>query len=527
MSTWYDSLRAKFFLFGILCSLVIVFMGWRGYVNVRKIDAQAKANTQQALQIASVTSDFQMTNTDFKTQVQEWKNILLRGNATDAFKKHLAAFEKEHSTVQMELTEVRRHFLGLKLDTAPVDQVLKEHQHLHDEYLKALKNFDPTNPNAGKLVDQAVRGIDRPMSKAMEELANSLQKHVSDLVSKQDQALEAQIKASSQLAIFSGLIAAAILLLLLAWGGRRILRQLGGEPNYVAHAMNQLSEGDLEVQIQLQPNDRSSMAYAISQMIERLRTIILEVKLNTDQLSVAANQLSSTSAALSISASESAASVEETSASIEQISASINQNNVNAQATEAIASKAMHEASQGGQSAAETAQAMRLIADKISIIDDIAYKTNLLALNAAIEAARAGEHGRGFAVVASEVRKLAESSQLAAQEIMTLAKQSVTLSNNASTLLCEIVNSSTQTAALVQKISTTSREQSAGINQINSAIQQLNDATQQNASSSEELAATAETVNAQASSLQESISYFRLAQDRRSAASRRALHGQD
>jgi methyl-accepting chemotaxis protein len=178
--------------------------------------------------------------------------------------------------------------------------------------------------------------------------------------------------------------------------------------------------------------------------------------------------------------------------------------------TDGMASKAAKEATEGGEAVKETVTAMKSIAGKIGIIDDIAYQTNLLALNAAIEAARAGEHGKGFAVVAAEVRKLAERSQVAAQEIGELAGGSVDMAERAGKLLDEMVPSINKTSDLVQEITAASEEQSAGVGQINTAMSQLNQITQQNASSSEELAATAEEMSSQAEQLQQAMSFFQL-----------------
>jgi methyl-accepting chemotaxis protein len=178
-----------------------------------------------------------------------------------------------------------------------------------------------------------------------------------------------------------------------------------------------------------------------------------------------------------------------------------------------MATKAAQEAADGGQSVKETVEAMKQIAGKIGIIDDIAYQTNLLALNAAIEAARAGEHGKGFAVVAAEVRKLAERSQVAAQEIGELAGSSVKLAERAGTLLDEMVPTIRKTSDLVQEIASASSEQSACVGQINGAMGQLNQATQQNASASEELAATAEEMGGQAEQLQQLMQFFKVEEE--------------
>jgi methyl-accepting chemotaxis protein len=179
-----------------------------------------------------------------------------------------------------------------------------------------------------------------------------------------------------------------------------------------------------------------------------------------------------------------------------------------------MANQASHEAAQGGEAVKKTVSAMKSIAGKIGIIDDIAYQTNLLALNAAIEAARAGEHGKGFAVVAAEVRKLAERSQVAAQEIGELATSSVEMAESAGKLLDTIVPSIKKTSDLVEEIAAASEEQSSGVSQINTAMDQLNKITQQNASSSEELAATSEEMSGQAAQLQDLIGFFTVSHDR-------------
>jgi uncharacterized membrane protein YdfJ with MMPL/SSD domain len=192
------------------------------------------------------------------------------------------------------------------------------------------------------------------------------------------------------------------------------------------------------------------------------------------------------------------------------MTASITQNTENAKVTDNMATKSSSEAEQGGKAVKDTVEAMKSIAGKIGIIDDIAYQTNLLALNAAIEAARAGEHGKGFAVVAAEVRKLAERSQVAAQEIGELAGSSVKMAEQAGRLLDEMVPSIRKTSDLVQEIAASSQEQSQGVGQINGAMGQLNKATQQNASASEELAATAEEMGGQAAQLQELMEFFKI-----------------
>jgi len=255
------------------------------------------------------------------------------------------------------------------------------------------------------------------------------------------------------------------------------------------------------------------LAEGFNGLIDHMSRTIVEVRHSAEQLAAAAGQVSETSQSLSQSASMQAAGVEQTSASLQQMSESVKRNAGNAQMTDQMATQAAQEARAGGEAVIRTVAAMKSIATKISIIDDIAYQTNLLALNAAIEAARAGEHGKGFAVVAAEVRKLAERSQVAAQEIGTLASDSVQMAEGAGTVLTQMVPTINRTSELVQEISAASGEQSDGVVQINAAMSHLSTTTQQNASASEQLSATAEELSAQAMALNQLMAYFRLADE--------------
>jgi methyl-accepting chemotaxis protein len=293
---------------------------------------------------------------------------------------------------------------------------------------------------------------------------------------------------------------------------RSLLRQLGGEPYAAMESLQRVAAGDLTVDIRLKDGDQSSMLYSLQQMVLKLRSIMGDVRMTADSLASASEQVAASAQALSQNASEQAASVEETSASVEEIAATVAQNSENAKVTDGMASQSSKDAVEGGAAVREMVNAMRQIAGKIGIIDDIAYQTNLLALNAAIEAARAGDHGKGFAVVAAEVRKLAERSQVAAQEIGSVASDSVTLAERAGQLLEQMVPSIRKTADLVQEISAASREQNTGLEQINLAVGQLAQITQVNASASEELSSTSEEMSGQAVQLQEMIQFFQLAE---------------
>ncbi|HJV33838.1 HAMP domain-containing methyl-accepting chemotaxis protein [Geomonas sp.] len=277
----------------------------------------------------------------------------------------------------------------------------------------------------------------------------------------------------------------------------------------ITASAKEIAAGNLLVEIR-ERSERDELMRALADMVAQLSKVVGEVQAASDNVAAGAQELSAGAQNMSQGATEQAAAAEEASSSMEEMSSNIKQNADNALQTEKIAVKSAQDALAGGKAVAQTVSAMREIAGKITIIEEIARQTNMLALNAAIEAARAGEHGKGFAVVASEVRKLAERSQSAAGEISKLSVSSVDVAEQAGSMLGQIVPDIQKTAELVQEISAASREQDTGSLQINKAIQQLDQVIQQNAGAAEEMSSTAEELSSQAEQLQCTISFFRV-----------------
>jgi len=322
-----------------------------------------------------------------------------------------------------------------------------------------------------------------------------------------EDAVRSEVIYQSARSLILVMIAAAVVLAALL--GLIITRSITVPIGQVVALTARIAQGDLQQKIEITRSDETGkLQEAVKEMSERLAAIIGQVRAGATALNAASAQVSSSAQLVAHGSSEQAAAVEETTASLEEMSASISLNAENSRRTEQLALQGARDAEESGTAARETVVAMREIVEKISIVEEIAYQTNLLALNAAIEAARASEHGRGFAVVATEVRKLSERSQLAAGEIGGLAGSSVSVAEGSGRRLTALVPSIRATAERVQEVATASREQSAKVTQIDTAMGQLNQVTQRNASAAEELAATAEELAAQADALQQLMSYF-------------------
>ncbi len=412
-----------------------------------------------------------------------------------------------------ETRELKDHFLA-RLETARSNPTLarEEIDDLHQRFetyyeLATATTLRMISEEAGLDIAGAVESMTESLVAIQDQLATSTARGKSNM----EQAF--QTVAKSQRRAVQAVIGISVLcFVFLIVLSSLVSRSLTGPLRRAVDLADRLADGDLTASIEVETTDEiGQLQGAMQRMVERLSRTLGEALSGVTTLSSASTQVSSTAQSVSRGTSEQAASVEETTSSLEEITASITQNASNSRKMETMAVLGAAEAEESGRTVGETMQAMESIAEKITIIEEIAYQTNLLALNAAIEAARAGEHGRGFAVVATEVRKLAERSQGAAKEIGSLATSSVQVAESSTRALAELVPAIRNTAELVQEVTAASDEQASGVAQINRAIARVDQVTQQNASAAEQLSGTAEQLADQARILEQRMSFFKIA----------------
>lgn len=504
------SLKLKIVLLSALIVAALLILGLSALGQLGTFNDGVTRSLDMIRARVAILTAVEQAHVSFKVQVQEWKNILIRGNNPEQYTKYIKQFGEEEQRVQSQLANAIQQSGAAQLPVDELQKVKAEHAKLGEAYRQALKQFNQNEAETGKQVDTLVRGLDRAASDGLMALASSTETAFEQLLAQTTADIGDQFSSARNRFVQIMLVASALILALMVLVFMDLFRTLGGEPAYASAVVQKVADGYLDTQVNLRAGDNRSLLAAIAGMARQLSDVITEVRSSAEALSSASEEVNATAQSLAKGASTQAASVEETSASMEQMSSSIALNNENARVTDGIAQKAANDASNGGDAVSATVEAMQQIAERIGVIDDIAYQTNLLALNAAIEAGRAGEHGRGFAVVASEVRKLAERSQVASQQIGQLATESVKRADLAGRLLNEMVPSISKTAELVQEIAAASAEQATGVHQINSAIGQVSQTLQQNAAASEQLSSTAEEMSAQALRLQECVGYFKL-----------------
>ncbi|WP_409269357.1 methyl-accepting chemotaxis protein [Massilia sp. BHUDP2] len=504
-------------------TLVVACAGFFGMSQLNHALDTYRAAVLQSTQAERVESLL----SHFRLQTQEWKNTLLRGKDEEQRAKYWKAFQKSEAELAKAVQE-----LSAAMPDGEVRELLGQfgqaHAKMGEGYRRGFADFTAADFDAAA-GDKAVKGMDRAPAELLVKAQEAMSKHTVAT------ALEAEaVGTRATLVGYSLMLLGAVAAVAAGvFISRSITRPLGA----AVEAAQSVASGDLRTTIAVRTDDETGqLLQALNHMTGSLQAIVAQVRSGTETIAVASDQIARGNLDLSSRTEQQAGAIEETASSMEEITSTVQQNADNARQANQLAVSACEVAARGGQMVEQVVGTMasisassRKIVEIISVIDGIAFQTNILALNAAVEAARAGEQGRGFAVVAGEVRNLAQRSAMAAKEIKELIDDSVgrvdagnRLAGETGATMIDVVTSVRRVMDIIAEISTASAEQGAGIAQVNVAVGEMDTVTQQNAALVEEAAAAAQELHDQSRALNELVAVFKV-EDTQQA--RKALPG--